>query len=102
MTSIEILKIIGPPDTVRLFWKRLTRKQVESFVDKWNTSSERELRKYLPTFKIAVHSKDDSLREFRVNGRFIKERNDLSFNFGDSTYFERLYSEATPKGNEGQ
>src|SRR5437867_3587633 len=68
VASIEILKVTGPPDSIKTFWKRLTDEQVKSFVSKWNTTKNEELRKYLPTFKIAVYLKNDSTRDFRASG----------------------------------
>ena len=99
VSSIAILKVTGPPDTIKCVWKYLTEEQIKSFADKWNSASDKELRKYLPTYKIAVYFKNDSTRNFRVNGQYIKEDNDWCFDFKDKDYFEKLYSDATLKGN---
>src|SRR5579872_541774 len=73
VNSITILKTSGPPDTIKCVWKRLTEEQIKSFVNKWNSSGGKEARKYLAAYKIVVYLKNLSKREFRANGRFIKE-----------------------------
>ena len=93
ISSIKILKVTGPPDTIKCFWKDLTEQQIKSFTDKWNNTTDSELRKYISTYKIKVYLKNDSIREFRVNGQFIKEDNDWCLNFQDKNYFEKLYSD---------
>jgi len=93
VSSIDIMKRTGPLDTVKCFWKHLTELQVKSFVNKWNNATDMELRKYLPTYEIVVYLKNDSTRQFRVGGRFIKETNDWCADFVDNDYFDKLYSE---------
>lgn len=99
VSSIAILQVTGPPDTIRNVWKYFTEEQIKSFAYKWNSASDKKLRKYLPTYKIAVYFKNDSTRNFRVNGQYIKEDNDWCFDFKDKDYFKKLYSDANIKGN---
>jgi hypothetical protein len=100
ISSIKILKVTGPPDTIKCFWKDLTEQQIKSFTDKWNKTTGGELKKYLSTYKIAVYFKNDSVREFRANGQFIKENNDWCLNFQDKYYFEKLYSDTNLNSNK--
>jgi hypothetical protein len=97
VNSIDILKAFRPPDTTTCVWKRLTKEQMKLFVDKWNGTTDKELKKYITTFKVAVYFKNNTIREFRVNGQYIKENADWSLDFKDKGYFEKLYLEAPLK-----
>ena len=62
------------------------------FVRAWNTSTQAEMRKYVSTFTIKIQFKDSSRRSFRVNGNYSKEKNDWSFNLGDTSLVASLDS----------
>ncbi|MCC6691307.1 MAG: hypothetical protein IT235_07220 [Bacteroidia bacterium] len=96
VVNIEIFKAVRPPDTTA-GWKRLTKEQIKLFADKWNTTSGNEPKNFSTSFRIAVYLKNKTIREFRTNGRFIKENKDWCLDFKDAAFFERLYTEATIK-----
>jgi len=95
VTSVAITKIIRMPDTSKSIQKYLTKEQIISFTDKWNNATDEELIKYMPTFLIEIHFKNNSTRMFRVNGWHIKEKNDWSYDVKDKGFFENLFSEAS-------
>lgn len=98
VNSIEMLKAYRPPDTTQCVWKRISKEQAKSFVDKWNSPANKELKKYPTIYRIAVYFKNKSIREFRANGQFINENNGWCVDFKDNGYFDKLYSEATVRG----
>lgn len=97
VNSIEILKAYRPPDTTQCVWKIMSKEQVRSFVEIWNTPAAREPKKYPTTYRIAVYFKNKSIREFRTNGQFVNEKNGWSVDYKDKGYFDKLYLEASVK-----
>jgi|GEM_PF-1582099 len=91
---IEISKRSTPSDSTNFSLKVLTSEQVKSFSDRWNQTDKSELRKYLSSYNLTAYLKSGATRYFRVGGKFIKENNDLCFDFGDDNYFSNLYSNA--------
>lgn len=91
---IEISKHSTPPDSTNYPLKVLTKEQVKSFSEKWNQADKSELRKYLPSYNLTVYLRNGATRHFRIGGKYIKESNDYSFDFGDDNYFSNLYSNA--------
>lgn len=91
---IEISERSTPNDTIDVVVKVLTSAQVKDFSNKWNQTDNSELRKNLPTYNLTAYLKNGATRHFRVNGKYIKENNDYSLNFGDDIYFSNLYSNA--------
>ncbi|MBL7893100.1 MAG: hypothetical protein JNL63_10750 [Bacteroidia bacterium] len=94
VNSIEMLKAYRPPDTTQCVWKRVSKEQAKSFVDKWNSPANKELKKYPTIYRIAIYFKNKSIREFRANGQFINDNNGWCVDFKDKGYFDKLYSEA--------
>jgi hypothetical protein len=62
------------------------------FVQSWNTSEQAEMRKYVSSFTINIQFKDSRRRSFRLNGYNAKEKNDWSFNLGDTSLWASLDS----------
>lgn len=65
---------------------------LQRFVRAWNTSEEDELMKFLPSFTIIIQFNDRTSRSFRLNGHYVKEKNDWSFLLSDTTILASLDS----------
>lgn len=94
ITSITIYKWGYETSETKGILKYLKKDQIKDFVDKWNKTKNMEARKYIPTYMINVYFKDNSIRKFRANGQYLKEKNDLCADFKNKGYFEQLYSKA--------
>src|SRR5690554_2336364 len=90
---IEIKSTAGQSDTLKNQTKRLTNDQKKLFVEKFNNSKSNELRKSISLHFINVHFKDGTKRSFRINGQYIKENNDYSFDLGDNKLIESFWNE---------
>ncbi|WP_291117920.1 hypothetical protein [Flavobacterium sp. UBA6135] len=90
---IEIKNTVGQSDTLKNHTKRLTYDQKKLFVEKFNSSKSNGLRKSISLYFIDVHFKDGTKRSFRINGKYIKENNDYSFDLGDSKLIETVWNE---------
>lgn len=89
--SISILKCSGPPDSIKAYWKKLSKKQTKRFVEAWNEAKYTGLTKFVATYKINVEIKNDSSRNFRYNGNQIKENSDRTFRFKEENLIEKFY-----------
>lgn len=65
--------------------------QINRFVRKWNNSYPIGPCKYIPKFTMTIKIKNGKNRDFRINGKTIKEHNDYGFRFicGDD-FFEAI------------
>ncbi len=70
-----------------------TEEQTEAFVNKWNRSRSKGPYKFIPEYWLTVCLKDGKMRDFRVNGKLVKEGNDWSYSVGDAEFFERMVME---------
>ena len=72
----------------------LSKSQTNRFVRKWNNSYPIGPCKYIPKFTLTVKMKGGENRDFMINGKTIKERNDYGFKLicGDN-YFESIFNE---------
>lgn len=91
--SIEISNRTGQSDTIENQIKRLTKKQVIQFIEKFNNSKEYGLIKALPLYFVDVYLKDSTIRSFRISGQFIMENNDYSFDLGDRKFIESIWTD---------
>jgi len=90
---IEIKNRVAKFDTLDNQTKRLTDKQKNQFVVKFNNSKSNGLRKAFPLYFIDVYLKGGTKRSFRINGQYIKEKNDYCYDFGDSKFIEMIWNE---------
>lgn len=93
---IEIKNRAGQSDTLDNLTKRLTDEQKNQFIEKFNNSKPNGLRKAIPLYFIDVHLKDGTKRSFRINGQYIKEKNDYCFDLGESKFAESIWNELKP------
>lgn len=69
----------------------LSQNQINLFVNKWNNSESKGLYKMKPRFYMTIKFKNDSIRNFRVNGQLIKEQGDWAFSIGDSVLINSFW-----------
>jgi hypothetical protein len=65
-----------------------SKTQINSFIKKWNNSYPIGPCKYIPTYTLTVKNKNGQLRDFRIVGIIIKEKNDFGYKlpFGDNFF----------------
>ena len=68
----------------------LTNKEMELFVNEWNTENSKGLCKYVVRIWLVVEEQDGKKREFRINAQSIKENNDYCYRIS-SDYSKLLY-----------
>ena len=82
VSLIENVFIKKVPDGVDSI--ELSKEQIQLFVRQWNDSKSRGLTKMIVEYWVTVHLKNDSTRNFRINGDCIKEYQDFGFSIKDS------------------
>ena len=71
----------------------LSKKQINNFVRKWNTSYPIGPCKYIPSFTLTVKMKNGQVRDFRTCGGTIKEDNGYGYKFlFDKNFFESTWN----------
>lgn len=94
VSRIEISKKEMSLDSKNSPVRSLTEKQIRLFTEKLNQADKFEYRKYFPSYELFIYLRDGSVRSFRIAGKYIKENNDLCFDFDDENYFSNLYLNA--------
>lgn len=72
---------------------RLTEKQIHLFTNKWNHSEHHGMVKNKPLYHVTIYQNDSTVRNFRANGKLIKENGDNAFKIDDALFFERIWDE---------
>ncbi|CAN5738910.1 hypothetical protein BH11BAC7_BH11BAC7_09900 [soil metagenome] len=81
-------------DSLYLPSKKLTAAQIKQFADDWNKAKSIGPCKYLPQYRLTVYLNDGTQRNFRANGKTIKEKTDYGFRMKEENYFKHLYENA--------
>lgn len=63
---------------------RLSADEIAEFARQWNKARGIGLCKFYPMLWITVYQADGGTREFRMNGRSVKEGNDYCYRMGKS------------------
>ena len=97
VASVDSILIINYlPNTVAKTPRKLTSRQIKTFVSDWNNSVSYGMCKYFQEYRLIVIQNDGTQRAFRANGKNIKEKSDVCFDFKENNYFNELYGNSLP------
>ena len=91
ISSIQIKKV-NPKNALLQKELLLNKKQIENFVERWNTSASDTSEKRKPTYFLFVSLKNKSVKYFAVSGNQIDNgNNDCRSNPINESYFDKLW-----------
>ena len=93
ITQVDSIVLFAhfPDDTIAPPPRRLVVIRAKQFIEDWNNAVSDGPCIYLANYAITVYKKDKTIREFRANGKHIKEITDECFEIGAHDYFDKLW-----------
>lgn len=87
----ELVKVnfTGPAKSQK---KLLTKAQSADFASRWNTSNYMGADKYKMTYYVYVILKTGTKRQFTVSGSSIQDEDWITYDIGDTSYFDKLWN----------
>ena len=74
--------------------KKLNKQQYASFAKTWNAAKKLGADKYKMTYYVYLHLKNGKTRQFTIAANKIQEKDWLTFDIADKTYFDKLWEAA--------
>lgn len=73
----------------------LNSKQTAEFISMFNSAKCKGYYKMITHYVVKINLMNDSTRTFAINGKLIKEVNDLAFSLMSNSYIENIYSNSS-------
>lgn len=85
-----------PQDSVGSTRRLMSDSTIAAFIFEFNNAEPVGITLFTWTYRVVVFLEDGTQRQFRANGKWIKEKSDQTFSLADSSYLARLWLQNAP------